>query len=378
MQARLAFILSMSVSLQPLYGQRHTALRAALAGLRVEAFLVTHLPDVRYLCGFTGSNAALFVGPGRSVLFTDSRYTLQAREEVRATRVVIVRGPLGIAVLKHLAAHKIRRCGIDRDNITLAALHSLKKAARKLAPKAAFVPLADPVLRLRQRKDAFELSRMRAAANLGSELYLQLMPDIFPGATEVSVAAQLEHAARNRGAEKMSFDTIVAGGKRSALPHGHASPAKLPRNGFVTLDFGVILDGYCSDMTRTVHLGKASRQEQFAYEAVLEAQQTAVDAVRPGVSCAEVDEAARGVLRKAKLAKYFTHSTGHGVGLEIHEPPRIGTGEPTLLETGMVITIEPGVYLPGKFGIRIEDMVAVTATGHEVLTNAPKGWTALA
>lgn len=368
----------MPISLQPLYGQRHTALRAALAASRVDSFLVTHLPDVRYLCGFTGSNATLLISPRRAVLFTDSRYTLQAREEVRAARVVIVRGPLGIAVLKFLAAQKIHRCGIDRDNITLAAFHSLKKAVRKLAPKTAIIPLANPVLRLRQRKDAFELSRMRAAADLGSELYLQLMPEIIPGATEVSVAARLEHAARDRGAEKMSFDTIVASGKRSALPHGHASSARLPRNGFVTLDFGVILDGYCSDMTRTVHLGKASRQEQFAYEAVLEAQQTAVDAVRPGISCAEVDEAARGVLRKAKLAKYFTHSTGHGVGLEIHEPPRIGTGETTLLETGMVITIEPGVYLPGKFGIRIEDMVAVTAAGHEVLTNAPKGWTALA
>jgi Xaa-Pro aminopeptidase len=139
-----------------------------------------------------------------------------------------------------------------------------------------------------------------------------------------------------------------------------------------------MLEGYCSDMTRTIHLGKASSEERTAYESVLEAQQTAVAAVKPGVSCAEIDEAARGVLRKAKLAKYFTHSTGHGVGLEIHEPPRIGASESTLLEPGMVITIEPGVYMPGKFGVRIEDMVVVTETGHEVITLAPKGWTALA
>ncbi len=368
----------MRLSLQPPYAQRQLALRAALAALRVDAFLVTTLYDVRYLCGFTGSNAALLVGPGRPVLFTDGRYTVQARQQTHGARVVIQRGPLRGGAIASFAAQKIRRCGIDRDSTTIAVLQWMKRSARKSAPRAALVPLANPVLRLREKKDAFELERMRAAANLGSELYLQLLPHIQPGATEISIAARLEHSARDRGAEKMSFDTIVASGPRSALPHGQASPARLPRRGFVTLDFGVILEGYCSDMTRTIHLGKPSSQQRTAYEAVLEAQESAVSVVRPGVSCAEVDEAARSVLRKAKLGKYFTHSTGHGVGLEIHEPPRIGAGELTKLEPGMVITIEPGVYLPGKFGIRIEDMVVVTKTGHEVITSAPKGWTALA
>jgi Xaa-Pro aminopeptidase len=177
------------------------------------------------------------------------------------------------------------------------------------------------------------------------------------------------------GAEGMSFETIVAGGARSALPHGRASQAKLPRRGFVTLDFGVVLGGYCSDMTRTVHMGKASQRERDVYHSVLEAQEAAVAAVKPGVTCGEVDEAARSVLRKAKLAKWFTHSTGHGVGLEIHEGPRIATKQEQVLEPGMVITIEPGVYLPGEFGVRIEDMVLVTAKGGEVLTKAsPKAW----
>jgi Xaa-Pro aminopeptidase len=156
------------------------------------------------------------------------------------------------------------------------------------------------------------------------------------------------------------------------MPHGHATAAKLPRDGFVVMDFGVILKGYCSDMTRTVHLGRPKAEERAAYEAVLEAQQAGVAAVAPRASCAEVDEAARGVLRKAGLAEAFSHSTGHGVGLEIHEPPRIGAGEKTRLLPGMVITIEPGVYLPGRFGIRIEDTVAVTQTGSQVLTPAPK------
>jgi Xaa-Pro aminopeptidase len=170
----------------------------------------------------------------------------------------------------------------------------------------------------------------------------------------------------------MSFETIVASGVRSALPHGRATTAVLPRRGFLTLDFGIILGGYCSDMTRTVFLGRPKADERSTYNAVLEAQEAGVAAVRPGVSCGEVDEAARAVLRREGLAEAFSHSTGHGVGLEIHEPPRIGTGQTTRLVPGMVVTIEPGVYLAGRFGVRIEDMVVVTAAGGHVLTPAPK------
>ena len=170
----------------------------------------------------------------------------------------------------------------------------------------------------------------------------------------------------------MSFETIVASGARSALPHGRATEARLPRRGFLTLDFGIIHKGYCSDMTRTVHFGKPRANERAAYEAVLEAQQAAVEAVAAGVRCGDVDEAARSVLRRAGLAEAFSHSTGHGVGIEIHEPPRIASGQTTRLEAGMVVTIEPGVYLPVQFGIRIEDMVAVTRTGGEIFTPAPK------
>jgi Xaa-Pro aminopeptidase len=170
----------------------------------------------------------------------------------------------------------------------------------------------------------------------------------------------------------MSFETIVASGLRSALPHGRATTARLPRRGFLTLDFGVILNGYCSDMTRTVYLGRPKVKERNAYQAVLEAQEAGVAAVAAGARCGDVDEAARGVLRRAGLAEAFTHSTGHGVGLEIHESPRIGAEQTTRLLAGMVVTIEPGIYLAGEFGIRIEDMVAVTRTEGQVLTPAPK------
>jgi Xaa-Pro aminopeptidase len=175
----------------------------------------------------------------------------------------------------------------------------------------------------------------------------------------------------------MSFATIVASGPRSALPHGHATAQRLPRKGFVTIDFGVILKGYCSDMTRTVFLGQPTGRERFTYDAVREAQLAAVEAVKPGVSCGEVDEAARSVLRKAGLAEYFTHSTGHGVGLEIHEAPRIAADQSQSLLPGMVVTIEPGVYIADQFGVRIEDMVAVTQKGGQVLTPASTGWTQL-
>ena len=176
----------------------------------------------------------------------------------------------------------------------------------------------------------------------------------------------------------MSFETIVAGGKRSALPHGRATAQRLPKQGFVTLDFGVVVEGYCSDMTRTVHLGRGGARARAVYAAVLEAQEAAVAAVAPGVTAAAIDTAARSVLKRAGWGKYFSHSTGHGVGLEIHEGPRLAAKVEQVLEPGMVITVEPGVYLPGEFGVRIEDMVLVTDEGREVLTaNSPKTWTEL-
>jgi Xaa-Pro aminopeptidase len=218
---------------------------------------------------------------------------------------------------------------------------------------------------------------MRRAALVGCGLFDRMLGFIRSGLKEMEVAAELEHAARLAGAEAMSFETIVASGERSSLPHGRASAAKLPKRGFLTLDFGVVVDGYCSDMTRTLHLGNATQEEFDVYHAVLEAQEAAVAAIAPGVQVGDVDEAARSVLRREKLDQYFTHSTGHGVGLEIHEGPRIAAEQKQQLKRGMVITVEPGVYLPGKFGVRIEDMVLVTTAGGEVLTPSVKAWTQL-
>jgi Xaa-Pro aminopeptidase len=336
----------------------------------IKALLVTHLPDVRWLCGFTGSNAALAVTAQKATLFTDGRYTVQAKQETRGARVAIAKKSAlkeACALLEQSAAH----AAFDPAHTTVADLSLMRQGVSGAKRRGFFVPLDGPLVSaLRMVKDGGEVALIEKAAHLGCRLFEEIVPRMDAGMTEIAVAAQLEFLARGLGAEGMSFESIVASGPRSALPHGRASLAKLPRKGFVTLDFGVILNGYCSDMTRTVHLGGARREERSAYDAVLEAQQAAAQAVRPGATCGDIDEAARGVLRKAGLAKWFTHSTGHGVGLEIHEQPRVAAGQETRLEPGMVITIEPGVYLPGKFGIRIEDMVAVTERGARVLTPA--------
>lgn len=350
------------------------ALRRKLTRAGLSGLLVTHLPDIRYLCGFTGSSAALAVTRRGARMFTDGRYTAQAAEEVKAAQVEIVPRAASVAAVEWLAAQPgAEYAGFDPTWTTVAELQRWKSALPTKLRRGLLTPIAAPIVEsLRLIKDEDELAIMREAALMGCALFDHVLEIIKPGMVETELAAELEHEARMLGAEGMSFETIVASGQRSAFPHARATDARLPRRGFLTLDFGIIHHGYCSDMTRTVYLGTPKPNERAAYEAVLEAQQAAIAAVAGGAACGEVDEAARGVLRRAGLAEAFSHSTGHGVGLEIHEAPRIGAGQSTRLQAGMVITIEPGVYLPGQYGIRIEDMVAVTRSGGEVLTPSPK------
>jgi Xaa-Pro aminopeptidase len=348
---------------------RRRLTRASLSGL-----LVTHLPDVRYLCGFTGSNAALAITRFQARLFTDGRYRAQADEEVEAADVEIAMGSAVIAAVQWIAAQpRVTSVGFDPATTTVAELIRWKAALPSRLRRRLLTPLAAPLVEpMRRVKDEDELALMREAAFAGCRLFDHMLGVFRPGIAEVEAAAELEYQARMLGAEGMSFETIVASGLRSAMPHGRATGNPLPRRGFLTLDFGIILRGYCSDMTRTVFLGSPKADERSAYQAVLEAQEAAVAEIGAGVRCGDVDEAARSVLRREGLADAFTHSTGHGVGLEIHETPRIGAGQKDRLQAGMVITIEPGIYLPGRFGIRIEDMVAVTRNGAEILTPAPK------
>jgi Xaa-Pro aminopeptidase len=355
---------------------RRKKLEAGMATARLDACLITHLPNVRYLCGFTGSAGvlALAAGGAKAAFFTDGRYTTQAREEVKAANIVVGKRNALIEAMDWLKRQRARRIGFEAEHVSFSTQRHL--AAETMKP-AKLVPTAGLVERLRMVKEPSELAQIRAAVLLASGLFDHLLSTLKPGVKESDVAADLEHAARRDGAQGMSFETIVASGLRSALPHGKASAQPVQANGFVILDFGVILAGYCSDMTRTVCMGAPSKRESELYAAVRDAQEAAIARVSPGRTVAEVDQAARSRLQKAGLGRYFTHSTGHGVGLEIHEPPRIARGQAEKLVPGMVITIEPGVYLPGEGGVRIEDMVVVTESGCEVLTPTTKELIAL-
>ena len=350
------------------YPARVQALQKELVRLGFDALLIAHLPNVRYLSGFTGSSGVLLIFPSGSFFFSDGRYKEQARAEVKVAKVVIGQRSAMVSaaewlVTRRKAAKSRLRLGIEGEHLSVAERRRLVS----LLPKHISVREAPPLTeRARMIKDRDEIALIREAVRAGANLFDVAVGSIRPGASEVEVAGQMEFAARKAGAEGMSFETIIASGVRSALPHGRPSTTSIAQ-GFVVCDFGVILHGYCSDRTRTVYVGSATEDARRVYGAVLEAQLAAIDAVRPGASVGSVDQAARKVLRKNGLAKYFTHSTGHGVGLEIHEAPRVAKGQPELLHPGMVITVEPGVYLPGKWGVRIEDMVVVTEHGCEVL-----------
>ncbi len=357
---------------------RQKKLREHLATTRFDALLISHLPNIRYLCGFTGSAGLLLVEEAGSVFFTDVRYDTQAHEEVKGAKVVIAKKAVLTALGEFLEARRKRTrgwtIGIEAEHFTIAE----KKRLAQVTPAGIRLKDAPSVVeRARMVKDGDELGLIRAAVGLGATLFDRALEVIRPGVKETEVAAEMELAARRGGAEAMSFPTIIASGARSALPHGRASEQPIAAGGFVVCDFGVILSGYCSDQTRTVWVGPVPEEARRAYEAVREAQQAAVDAVRSGVTVGEVDAAARKALRKSGLGRYFTHSTGHGVGLEIHETPRVANGQQDVLQPGMVITIEPGVYFPGKWGVRIEDMVAVTAGGCDVMTPTSKDFLAV-
>jgi len=360
------------------FQSRQKKLREHLATTQFDALLISHLPNIRYLCGFTGSAGLLLVEQAGSVFFTDVRYDVQAHEEIKGAKVVISRKAVLPSLGKYLGARRKRArgwtIGIESEHFTVAE----KKRLVQLNPAGTRLKDAPSMVeRARMIKDADELERIRCAVALGARLFDRALEVLRPGVKETEVAGEMEHAARQGGAEQMSFPTIIASGARSALPHGRASNQTIGRGGFVVCDFGVILSGYCSDQTRTVWIGPAPKEARQAYDAVREAQQAAIDAVRPGIAVGEIDAAARKVLRSAGLGRYFTHSTGHGVGLEIHESPRVADGQKEILQPAMVVTIEPGVYFPGKWGIRIEDIVAVTAGGCEVMTPTSRDFLAV-
>jgi Xaa-Pro aminopeptidase len=316
------------------FTERRSALVQKFGALHVESLLVTHPADWYYLTGFTGESGALVVTRREATLITDGRFAGQAKAEARGVAVVQQKGSLFESTGEFLAGSKAKSVGFEATQLSVSQYRVLRRAAER---GCKWKPVAGLVADLRMHKDAQEL-------------------------------AVIEYQIRKRGASGAAFETIVAFGERAALPHARPTAKRLKKNEFVVLDLGVILAHYCSDITRTFYYGKAPERVRQWYKAVQDAQVAAIAAVKNGVLCGDVDAAARQVLERQGLGKYFVHSTGHGLGLEVHEDPRIARGQKKRLQAGNVVTIEPGIYIEGVGGIRIEDDVAVHANRIEVLT----------
>ena len=349
--------------------RRRRSLTSSFSDAKIDSLLITSPANWFYLTGFTGESGALVVSRKGASLITDGRFMVQGRAETSGVRIHQQKGSLFEAVGRFLKDSKSCRVGFDPSQVTVGQMQSLREAA---GTRVRWVPAVGKVENLRMRKDAAELAQMRRAAILASEVVQHAIGLLKPGIQEFEVGAEIEYQMRKKGASGPAFETIVAFGERAALPHARPTAKRLRKNELVVLDLGVILGHYCSDITRTVYVGRAPKRIRTWYQAVLEAQKAAVATAKSGASCGEVDSAARQVLTGYRLDHLFVHSTGHGLGLEVHEDPRVARGQKRRLEPGNVITIEPGVYSAGIGGIRIEDDVAVHADRTEVLTRAPR------
>ena len=351
------------------FASRRRTLQARIAEKGLSAVLSTNAATWYYLTGFTGEAGALVVSLAGCTLVTDGRFTEQAKQETSGVRVVKQRPSLMATVGRLLGGRGGRRIGFDSGQLTLAQFRALRKAA---GARTRWVKADGQAESLRQRKDHGEIAQMRKAAILAGEVLSGALKFLKPGVTELDVGAEIEYQMRKQGASGPAFETIVAFGERSAYPHARPTAKRLRKNELVVLDLGAILGHYCSDITRTVFVGRAPKRIRRWYRAVQEAQSAAVEAAKAGASCGDVDAAARGILANYRLDRYFVHSTGHGLGLEVHEDPRVARGQKHTLVPGNVITIEPGIYVPGVGGIRIEDDVVVHAERTEVLTRVPR------
>lgn len=347
------------VSLAPVdHAARRRRLEDRFSALGIDALLVTRQVNVRYLTGFTGSNGQLLLFPGRAVLFTDSRYEEQSARETPDVERRIYSRAFHERVAEVVAAGGAGRLGFESAGVTHQTYRRLEDA---LEPE--LVPVEDEVERLRWAKDDEELAVLRRAQGIADDAFDRLVPKLVEGITERQAALELEVAMRELGAERVAFDTIAAFGENAAEPHHRPTERPLRPGEVVKLDFGALVDGYHSDMTRTLAFGEPPAELRRVYGVVKEAQLAGIDAIRAGVRGGEADEAARRVIHEVGYGDRFGHSLGHGVGLEIHEGPTLRSGSDEELPEGAVVTVEPGIYLPGLGGVRIEDMVEVTVDG---------------
>jgi Xaa-Pro aminopeptidase len=345
-------------------------LQHAIKKAHLDSYLVTHLPHIRYLCGFSGSNGVLLISQTRAEFYTDGRYTQQVKKEVKGARCIIPeRGQIMAAAARSTLLRGLHpRIGFQPQYMTVAS-HT---ALTGMLEGALLVPHDDLVEPLTTVKDTAEIRDIERATHIVDEAFAAILSTIRPGVRELDVVAELEYTMLQLGSEGTPFETICASGRRSALPHGTASAKRIGRGEFVTLDFGALVNGYCSDITRTVVTGKASRRHKRIYDIVKRAQAAGVRRVRPGGSTRAVDAAARNLINRSGFSKEFSHGTGHGIGLEVHQAPSLSHRTDSKLAIGMVVTVEPGIYIAGFGGVRIEDDVLVTRAGHRVLTRAPR------
>lgn len=348
--------------------KRVQSLRSKLSKQNIDALLITYPINRRYITGFTGSSGFALMTSDHAILITDPRYLIQSQQEAPDWTVVIHEGLPEKTIIDQCRVLGIRSLAFESEYVTFQMYRELKEYLREVQ----LIPVQGWIEKLRAQKSPKEIERIRQATAIVDQVFEKVLTELRPGMTEREVATRLEILLREQGASSSSFPTIVASGERSALPHGLASPKPLNKGDFVTLDFGAWYEGYTSDITRTVVLGLADEKQKEIYHIVLEAQQKAIASIAPGMSGKQVDRVARDCITVAGYGEYFGHATGHGIGLEVHELPLLRKTSEDILEEGMVVTVEPGIYVPGIGGVRIEDDVLVTLSGQEVLTKAPK------
>jgi Xaa-Pro aminopeptidase/Xaa-Pro dipeptidase len=349
------------------YSGRISCIRSKLVDLEVEAVLFFDMKNIRYLIGFSGSDGVLLVGESRVVLMVDGRYVTQAKGEARGAEIFEYSDKID-GIVEVMTDSGLQTVGFESVAINFDHCLSLKNRLDGLELR----PVSKEIGSLRAIKDQNEIELIKKAVEISSQALISTLELVRPGMSERDIALELEYRMRGEGAEKVSFETIVASGRNAALPHATPGFRKIELGDFVVIDYGAVYGGYHSDETCTFVVGNITDRQREVYGIVKDAHDRAVDSVRAGVACEEVDRIARNHIESAGLGKYFSHGTGHGVGLDVHEAPRISAESDSYLEAGMVITIEPGIYIPDLWGVRIESMVLVEENGCEILAGMPK------
>ena len=347
--------------------KRRNALDVLLVELKADALLITDMNNVRYFSGFTGSSASLLFTQDKTFFLTDGRYKTQAGEEVKGAQLVIYKKLLDS--LEELAERlDLSSIAFEAEDFSYAKWSDLKNRLGETE----LLPVREQIRNIRRVKDRAEIEIIKRGTSLAKEVFLAVRDLIKPGAVESDIALAFEVEAKKRGASKLSFDIIVASGSRSALPHAMPTSSVIKEGDLVVVDFGIVLDGYSTDETCTFRIGEIEPELREIYDIVKEAHDKAIALVKPGVKTSDIDSLARKHIVDKGYGDYFAHGTGHGVGLQVHELPIISGRSDEVLEEGMIFTVEPGIYLPELGGVRIEDMILVTADGHEVLTHCNK------